>query len=188
MSVPFQPLGIIGAFVVRPRVFSDDRGFFYESWRSSLYAFSGDAPFVQDNLSLSSAGVLRGLHYQVGAPQGQLVTIVRGQVRDVIVDLRRGSPTFRQWEALALDAANPTQIFMPSGVAHGFHVLSGDAILHYKCTREYDPDTERGIRWNDPEIGIVWNAPDPRLSRRDAGFPYLADVGVDELPSYIPPR
>jgi dTDP-4-dehydrorhamnose 3,5-epimerase len=183
MSAAAIPLSIPGAFLVELVRFSDERGSFIESWRESDYAAAlATEPFVQDNISCSRAGVLRGLHYQASDAQGQMVTIVAGRVFDVLVDLRRSSPTFGKHEGLMLDEASPRQLYMPAGVAHGFYVLSPVAILHYKCTKYYNAATERGVRWNDPDLAIKWPSTSPTLSPRDAGYPLLRDLAACDLP------
>lgn len=183
MSLATMPLSIPGAFLVEPVRFSDERGWFFEGWRESDYAAAGvTEPFVQDNFSCSQAGVVRGLHYQANDAQGQMVTIVAGLVFDVLVDLRRSSPTFGKHEAFMLDETSPRQLYMPAGVAHGFCVISRVAILHYKCTKYYDSATERGVRWNDPDLAIEWPSTAAILSPRDAGYPLLRDIPDYDLP------
>jgi len=185
VTIAVEALSIPGAYLVTPHLYRDARGWFYESWRENACAAIGiKPPLVQDNLSCSKANVVRGLHYQARDAQGQMVTIVAGRVHDVIVDLRRGSPTFGKHEAIVLDEATPRQIYMPPGVAHGFIVLSERAILHYKCSRYYNPETERGLRWNDPGLGISWPMADPILSPRDAAYPQLSDISADDLPQF----
>lgn len=183
MAASFKKLSIAGAFLATPRRFGDERGWFFESWRDSDYTAAGvDEPFVQDNLSCSQKNVLRGLHYQADDAQGQMLTIVSGRVLDVIVDLRRGSATFGKHEAFVLEEAAPAQLYMPAGVAHGFCVLSELAVLHYKCTRYYNAATERGVRWNDPDLAIAWPSASPVLSPRDAAYPLLRDVPKSDFP------
>lgn len=177
MAASIRQLSIPGAFVAEPRRADDHRGWFFESWRESDYAAAGvEAPFVQDNLSCSLRNVVRGLHYQAQGAQGQLVTIVTGRVFDVIVDMRLVSPTFGHHETRILDEAAPAQFYMPPGVAHGYCVLSDSAILHYKCTKYYDPTTERGLRWNDPSVAIAWPVENPVIAPRDAALPLLNDI------------
>ena len=183
MPVAITRLSIPGAFIAEPRCFRDERGWFFESWRENDYLAAGvTEPFVQDNVSVSEANVVRGLHYQAREAQGQMVTIVRGRVFDVLVDLRQGSPTFGRAETFVLEETAPRQLYMPAGVAHGFCVLSETAALHYKCTRYYRADTERGVRWNDPDIAIAWPVSAPILSERDAAYPRLRDVPESDLP------
>ena len=169
-----------GVKLIEPRVFGDDRGFFLESWNARAFAGAGiDADFVQDNHSRSARGVLRGLHYQIVAPQGKLVRVVQGAVFDVAVDIRRSSPHFGRWFGAELSAENKRMLWVPPGFAHGFSVLSETADFIYKCTTYYAPDHERGIAWNDPVIGIEWRlAGTPVLSAKDAAAPPLADTEV----------
>jgi len=183
MTAAFTQLSIPGAFVAEPRRFGDERGWFIESWRENDYAAAGVAePFVQDNVSCSQKGVVRGLHYQATDAQGQMVTVIAGRVFDVLVDLRRDSPTFGKHEAFMLDGDAPRQLYMPPGVAHGFCVLSDLAVLHYKCTKYYNAATERGVRWDDKDLAIAWPVESPILSPRDAAYPFLRDVPASDLP------
>lgn len=146
-----------GALLIKPDVRRDQRGFFVETWQKERYAAAGlDLPFVQDNCSSSARGVLRGLHFQRRHPQGKLVFVSLGEVYDVIVDIRRGSPTFGQWHAARLSAENQHQLWAPPGMAHGFAVVSPMACFHYKCTEFYRPDDEESLLWNDPDLGVVW--------------------------------
>ena len=170
-----------GVLLIEPRVFGDARGFFLESWNRRSFAEAGlDLDFVQDNHSRSARGVLRGLHYQIGSPQGKLVRVTNGAVFDVAVDIRRSSPHFGQWVGYELSAENHRMLWVPPGFAHGFLVLSDTADFLYKCTTLYDPPGDRGIRWDDPAIGIAW--PDigmaPQLSAKDAVAPRLAEAEV----------
>ncbi len=170
-----------GLLLIEPKVFGDARGFFLETYREErLAAFSVPA-FVQDNHSRSARGVLRGLHYQLGRPQGKLVMVARGAVFDVAVDIRKGSKTFGQWYGVELNEENHLQLYVPPGFAHGFCVLSDMADFLYKCTQYYAPKTERGIIWNDPDIGIDWPLSAPLLSARDGQAQRLKDVSPDEL-------
>ena len=183
MSAAIFPLSIPGALLIEPARFRDERGWFFESWRENDYAAAGmTEPFVQDNFSSSRAGVVRGLHYQADDAQGQIVTIIAGRVFDVLVDLRRSSPAFGKHEGIMLDETAPRQLYMPAGVAHGFCVCSPVAILHYKCTKYYNSATERGVRWNDPDLAIEWPSTTPILSSRDAGYPLLQDIPNCDLP------
>ena len=160
----------------------DDRGFLLESFREDLWAEHGvSGPFVQENHSRSTKGILRGLHFQTSPGQAKLVRCVRGAIWDVAVDLRRGSPTYKQWEGVELSDENHRQLFVPVGFGHGFCVLSDIADVAYKLTSVYDPDTEAGIRWDDPDVGVEWPIADPQLSERDRVAPPLADV-QNELP------
>ena len=165
---------------LEPRVFEDARGFLLESWNRRTFAALGlVADFVQDNHSRSRRGVLRGLHYQLHAPQGKLVRVVNGAVFDVVVDLRQSSPTFGQWTGTELSAENHRMIWIPPGCAHGFLVLSETADVFYKATAHYAPQWDRGIRWDDPAIGVRWPlAGPPVLSDKDRAWPVLRDAEV----------
>jgi len=170
--------------VVEPDVHADGRGFFLESYQADRYRRYGiPGPFVQDNHSRSAAGTLRGLHLQLRHPQGKLIRAVEGEIFDVAVDVRRGSPTFGQWVGVTLSAENFKQIYIPTGFAHGFAVISQAAQVEYKATDFYDPSGELGIAWNDPALAIGWPSATPMLSARDARHPMLADV-MDQLPTY----
>lgn len=172
-----------GLIVIRPKVFEDERGYFFESWQEERYRDAGIAErFVQDNRSYSRAGILRGLHYQKRHPHGQLVWIVEGEIFDVVVDLRRDSPTFRKWYGRHMSAKTPEQIYMPPGFAHGFCVLGDSAAVHYKCTGQYRPNDEGGLNWKDPDIGIDWPVDGPMVSARDEAFPNLADFKDTDYP------
>tara|TARA_B100000575_G_scaffold182103_1_gene146247 strand:+ start:11795 stop:12331 length:537 start_codon:yes stop_codon:yes gene_type:complete len=157
--------------IIKPTVFGDERGFFLETYQAERYAdLAGiTSSFVQDNHSRSSRGVLRGLHFQKTKPQGKLVRVVRGEVYDVALDIRKGSPTFGQSEAVILSEENKTQFWVPPGFAHGFVVLSDTADFEYKCTDYYDPYDEGCILWNDPDLNIPWPIENPTLSEKDAG-------------------
>lgn len=170
-----------GVLIIEPKVFGDARGFFLESWNAKSFADAGIAvDFVQDNHSRSAHGVLRGLHYQLENPQGKLVRVTQGAVFDVAVDIRRSSPTFRQWVGVELSADNHRMLWIPPGFAHGFLVLSDSADFLYKCTTLYHPPSDRGIRWDDPDIGIQWPSlsGEPQLSAKDAAAPRLADAEI----------
>ena len=174
---------IPGVLILEPKVHGDQRGFFMETFRADRYAALGIAGrFVQDNLSRSPYRVLRGLHLQNPRAQGKLVTVLRGRVLDVAVDVRRGSPTFGQHVAVELSEENRLQFWVPRGFAHGFLVLSETADFFYKCDDVYSPSDEIVVRWNDPAIGIAWGIDSPSLSARDANAPLLADVGA--IPAY----
>lgn len=182
------PLAIPEVLLIEPDVFGDARGFFQETWHAGKYTEAGiAAAFVQDNHSRSGRGVLRGLHYQLGRPQGKLVRVVTGAVFDVAVDIRRGSPTFGQWVGVELTEENFRQVYVPPGLAHGFCVLSEQADFLYKCTDFYAPETEHGVIWDDPDIGIDWPLPEGmdkfRISDKDRGNPRLRDIN-DVLPVY----
>jgi dTDP-4-dehydrorhamnose 3,5-epimerase len=168
--------------VVEPAVHPDGRGFFLETYHAERYREHGIAgPFVQDNHSRSQAGTLRGLHLQLRRPQGKLIRVIEGEIFDVAVDVRRGSPTFGRWVGLELTAENFRQVYVPPGFAHGFCVISPTAQVEYKCTEFYDRASEIGIAWNDPAIGISWPVAQPLLSPRDARHPLLAEL-TDTLP------
>jgi dTDP-4-dehydrorhamnose 3,5-epimerase len=164
--------------IIEPKVFGDERGFFLETFQADRYGDLADIslPFVQDNHSRSSIGVLRGLHFQKTKPQGKLVRVVRGEVYDVAVDIRSGSPTYGQWEAVILSEQNKTQLWVPPGFAHGFVVLSETADFEYKCTEYYDPSDEGSLLWSDPDLNIPWPIDNPKLSEKDANAPLLANL------------
>ena len=170
----------------KPKVFADERGFFYESFQQSRYAAAGiNLFFCQDNHSRSTQGVLRGLHYQTQQAQGKLVTIIRGAVFDVAVDIRRNSPTFGQWVGEILTDENHHQLYIPPHFAHGFYVLSAEADFYYKCTDYYYPQYDAGIRWDDPNIGIDWPLiAEPLLSDKDLAQPLLKNIDPNRLPIY----
>lgn len=177
---------IPGVLIIEPDVFGDKRGFFMETWNSCRYEKIGiREPFVQDNLSFSIRGVLRGLHYQYPHGQGKLVSVVQGEVFDVAVDIRVGSPSFGQWVGVALSGDNHRQFWVPPGFAHGFCVVSEIAYFTYKCTDFYMPLTEGGIAWNDPDIGIEWPFKDVTLSEKDALYPKLCDANKTRLPQFM---
>jgi len=174
-----------GVLIVEPRVFGDIRGFFMETFSQGKYEGLGiKEKFVQDNLSFSSRGVLRGLHYQNPNSQGKLVSVVQGEVFDVAVDIRTGSPTFGQWVGVNLSGNNHRQLWVSPGFAHGFCVLSDTAYFTYKCTDIYTPSAEGGVMWNDPDIGIEWPIEEPLLSDKDEVYPRLKDVPSERLPKY----
>lgn len=174
-----------GCVAIEPAVFGDDRGFFYETWNAQRFSEHGlPTRFVQSNVSSSSRGVLRGLHYQWPNPQGKLVSVLEGEVYDVAVDIRRGSPHFGRWTAVVLSAENKRQLWIPEGFAHGFAVLSERAIFSYLCTAGYDKASDAGIRWNDARIGIDWPIGEPVLSEKDARAPFLDDVDPGRLPTF----
>jgi dTDP-4-dehydrorhamnose 3,5-epimerase len=176
-----------GVVIITPIVHTDNRGSFREAWQCERYADAGlPREWVQDNISTSHRGVLRGLHYQHPQPQGKLVTVLRGEIMDVAVDVRAGSPTFGTFVAVSLSSANGRQLWIPEGFAHGFVVLSDEAMVHYKVTQPYHPGGDRTIAWNDPDIGIDWPVMNPIISTKDAGGRRLADFATDELPRYEP--
>ena len=171
--------------LIEPRVFSDHRGCFYESYHGERYREHGlPKRFVQDNISFSKRHVLRGLHYQLGCPQGKLVMVAAGEILDVAVDIRRGSPTFGQWAGTTLSSENRLQLYIPEGFAHGFCVLSETATVFYKCTAYYAPAEERTIRWDDPALAISWPVSVPILSEKDGAAPTLATMPEDDLPRF----
>ncbi len=178
-----------GPLLLTPRVFGDQRGFFFESWNQGVFAAALEADgqavpaFVQDNHSRSTAGVLRGLHFQLPPhPQGKLVRCVVGEIFDVAVDLRRGSPSFGQWVGACLSATNHQQLWVPAGFAHGFLTLSAQAEVLYKTTDFWSRECERAIRWNDPQLAIAWpHSSAPLLSEKDAAAPLLAALSEAEL-------
>lgn len=177
----FHQTGISGVYVIEPAVFGDARGYFMETYHYNDFRAAGlDMVFVQDNQSQSRRGVLRGLHFQKTKPQGKLVRVVRGEVFDVAVDLRAGSPTFGKWEGVVLSAENKKQFYVPRGFAHGFLVLSDEAEFVYKCDAFYHPEDEGGILWNDSAIAIDWPVTDDMqivLSEKDKRHPSLRDLG-----------
>jgi len=171
---------ICGCVIIEPTVFGDERGFFLETFHAARYAESAgiNLPFVQDNHSRSSKGVLRGLHFQKTKPQGKLVRVVRGEVYDVAVDIRANSKTFGKWEAVILSEHNKLQFWVPPGFAHGFVVLSDIADFEYKCTDFYDSTDEGSILWSDPDLGIQWPVQNPIVSAKDAVAKQLADLDL----------
>lgn len=179
-------LDIPGALLIEPVLFRDQRGLFCETFHEQRYAQAGLAePFVQDNFSRSVRGTLRGLHYQQPHAQGKLVMAVEGAVYDVLVDIRKGSPTFGKWQGFDLTSENYRQLYVPPGCAHGFCVMSEHASVLYKCTDFYSPKDERGIIWNDPALAIAWPVPSPLLSPKDQAYSSLAAM-KDQLPLYRP--
>ncbi len=176
---------IPGVLIIEPKVFGDQRGFFMETWQQQRYAKIGlPEQFVQDNLSFSRHGVLRGLHFQHPNAQGKLVYVLQGEVFDVAVDVRQGSPTFGLWTAVMLSGQNRKQFYIPPGFAHGFCVLSYSALFTYKCTDFYNPAAEVSILWNDPDIGIEWPVKTPELSNKDQNGVRLQDYPSEHLPNY----
>ena len=167
-----------GCVIIEPRVFGDERGFFLETFQAVRYEQEAgiDLPFVQDNHSRSAWGVLRGLHFQKTKPQGKLVRVVRGEVYDVAVDIRKGSATFGEWEGVILSEDNKKQFWVPPGFAHGFVVLSDTADFEYKCTDYYDPSDEGSILWSDPDLDISWPIANPVLSTKDKNAKRLVDL------------
>ncbi len=174
--------GLEGLALIEPQVFGDERGFFVETYSQDAWRELGvDVDFVQHNHSRSSAGTLRGLHFQTSPGQAKLLRCPRGRIFDVAVDLRRDSPTYGKWEGYVLDDEKHHQLFVPVGFAHGFCVLSEVADVTYLVSSVYNPETEAGIRWNDPEVGVEWPVADPLLSQRDIEAPALSEV-ADDLP------
>lgn len=166
-----------GVLIIVPEVFGDARGFFIETWHQERYTKAGlPARFVQDNLSFSTRGVLRGLHFQNPNPQAKLVYVLQGEVFDVAVDIRDGSATFGQWVGINLSADNQRQLYIPGGFAHGFCVTSRETLFAYKCTDFYNPQAEKGIIWNDPDIGIDWPVDTPILAEKDRVYPRLKEL------------
>ena len=175
------PTDFQGLFVIEPNVFGDARGYFLETWNQQRYRETGiHADFVQDNISFSRKGILRGLHYQI-PPQGKLVSVIEGRVQDVVVDLRRGSGMFGKWFSVELDGQSKRQLFVPAGFAHGFAVLSETALFHYKCTELYHPEGEVTLLWNDPALGISWDVESPILSAKDEAGTPLKDLPSSKL-------
>ncbi|HNU72190.1 MAG TPA: dTDP-4-dehydrorhamnose 3,5-epimerase [Thermodesulfobacteriota bacterium] len=176
---------LAGLMIIDPVVFRDSRGCFLETYHQQKYLELGlPRSFVQDNHSHSHYGTLRGLHYQLHRPQGKLVYVVAGEIFDVAVDIRHGSPSFGQWLGITLSSENKRQMFIPEGFAHGFCVVSAEADVIYKCTDFYAPDDEYGILWSDPGIKIAWPITDPLISPKDSSNPELGSVPLTKLPVY----
>ncbi|MEX0684617.1 MAG: dTDP-4-dehydrorhamnose 3,5-epimerase [Balneolales bacterium] len=173
----FEPTEIKDVILIKPKVFEDERGCFTETYREGLFREHGiDQNFVQDNLSRSKQNTLRGLHYQIKNPQAKLVMVTQGEILDVAVDVRKDSPTFGKYVTEVLSGKNKHMLYLPIGFAHGFYVRSETATFLYKCSDYYNPKGERGIRWNDPDIGIPWGEAEPILSDKDKSLPLLSDV------------
>jgi dTDP-4-dehydrorhamnose 3,5-epimerase len=184
MTLRVEKCGLPEVLLLTPQVFGDDRGFFLETYSERDFAAAGiTARFVQDNQSRSKRGVLRGLHYQLEHPQGKLVRVTRGKIFDVAADIRAGSPTFGKWVGVVLDDEKKQAIWIPPGFAHGFCVLSDYADVAYKATDFYTPSAERGVRWDDPLLGIQWPVEEPILSEKDRRYPLLTPTSAD-LPNY----
>ena len=182
-SINITPTPLEGLLLIEPRCFQDERGFFLENYEQERYQAAGIMEnFVQDNHSRSARNVLRGLHFTKRKPQAQILTVIRGKIFDVAVDIREDSPTFGRWFGAELSDEGPRQIYMAPGYAHGFCVLSDFADLHYKVSQRYDMNDEGGVLWNDPDIGIRWPIDAPNLSPRDIAYPRLKDLGYDRLP------
>jgi dTDP-4-dehydrorhamnose 3,5-epimerase len=178
------PTGLPGVIVIEPDVYHDVRGYFLETYHADRYRAAGiEGPFVQDNHSRSMSGTLRGLHLQTERPQGKLIRVIEGEVFDVAVDVRRGSPTFGRWVSVWISAENFRQCYIPPGFAHGFCVTSDVAQVEYKCTSVYNPTAEVGIAWDDPTLHIAWPIAAPILSERDRTHPTL-DRLLDKLPAW----
>ena len=174
-----EPTSVPGVMIIEPRVFTDARGFFMETYHRARFTEAGLAhEFVQDNQSHSVRGTLRGLHYQIQHPQGKLIRVVRGEVFDVAVDLRRSRPTFGRWIGVYLSEENKRQLYVPPGFAHGFCVVSDEADFFYKCTDYYHPEFERTVLWNDPDLGIDWPVREPVVSEKDRRGSPLAEAEV----------
>ena len=171
--------------ILKPRISEDPRGFFMETYQKTRYRDAGiNADFVQDNMSFSRKNTLRGLHYQHPHGQAKLVQVLQGEVFDVAVDIRKGSPSFGKWCASHLSAQNKRQMFIPDGFAHGFCVLSDTALFNYKCSDFYVPECENGVLWCDPDMGIDWPVTAPILSQKDEAYPCLSDIELNRLPDY----
>ena len=178
---------LAGVYLIKPKVFDDGRGFFFEAYQAERYAALGIAsPLVQANISRSTGGVVRGLHYQLTQPQDKLVTVLKGRVFDVAVDIRPESKTFGQWVGFELNDENHYQLFVPKGFAHGFEVLSPEVDFLYQCSDYYHPQSERGIAWNDPDLAITWQTQAPLLSAKDQKNPRLSQVALEYLPQNTP--
>ncbi len=174
-----------GVLLIEPKAFVDERGFFMETWNRTRYeGFGVPTDFVQDNLSYSTKGVLRGLHFQYPNSQGKLVSVLQGEVFDVAVDIRLGSPTFGQWVGTTLSAENKRHLYVPEGFAHGFVVTREEALFSYKCTAYYSPEAEHSLLWEDPELGIDWPIEAPVLSRKDGFALRLSEMPPEKLPRY----
>lgn len=173
----------LGCRIIEPQAFGDERGIFFESWNGPRWAEHGlDLEFAQSNVSRSQRGVLRGLHYQWPQAQGKLVMVLEGEVHDVAVDIRRGSATFGQSVSVVLSADNRRLFWIPEGFAHGFVVLSEQALFHYLCTTPYKREDDAGVRWNDARLAIDWPVSEPLLSDKDAGLPFLDEIAAQKLP------
>lgn len=179
------PTKLPGVLLIEPKVFGDERGFFFEMWQKPRYQEAGiSSVFVQDSLSFSKRGVVRGLHFQNPHAQAKLICVLQGEVFDVAVDIRRGSPYFGQWVSFTLAGDRKEQVYIPEGFAHGFCVVSETALFGYKCGEIYHPEAERGVLWNDPDLGIPWPVQSPTQSAKDGKYPRLRDFPVDQLPVY----
>jgi dTDP-4-dehydrorhamnose 3,5-epimerase len=188
MPFSFQPQAIAGVVLVQPQIFQDERGYFLETFKAAEYRENGiEVDFLQDNYSYSAANVLRGLHFQTNPKaQGKLIQVMQGRIFDVAVDLRLGSPTYKQWLHVVLDDVQHNLLWIPPGVAHGFCVLSPTANIIYKCSEYYSPVTERAIHWNDPELNIAWPVKEPLISPKDAANKPLSDLSETDLLRFAP--
>jgi dTDP-4-dehydrorhamnose 3,5-epimerase len=174
-----------GVLIIEPKVFQDDRGYFLETWSKTRYEQARiPGHFVQDNISFSKRGILRGLHFQYPQSQGKLIQVLLGEVMDVVVDICVGSPTYGQWVGEIISESNHRQMYIPPGFAHGYCVTSEKALFSYKCTDFYNPATEHGIIWNDPDIGIEWPVEQPVISPKDMNYPRLKDLEPENLPQF----
>ena len=181
----FEKTKFYGLVVIHPKVHNDDRGYFYESYKKPVFDSLGlSSDFVQDNQALSKKNTLRGLHYQLKYPQGKLIQVILGKVYDVVLDIRRGSPTFGEYFGIVLSDENHKIVYVPKGFALGYSVLSETAIFQYKCTDIYHPEDEYGILWNDPSLKIDWQTIQPHISKKDLGFSPLIDVELSSLPTF----
>lgn len=179
MKITHSPLD--GILIIEPRIFTDERGYFFEMYQQQRFHELGIPPFIQDNHSLSKANVVRGLHYQQPNAQGKLVGVTQGAVWDVVVDIRRSSPNYGKWFSIILNAENHRQMYIPPGFAHGFCVVSEIAAFYYKCTELYDPTAEQGIAWDDPFLNIDWPVKNPILSDKDLNHPLLNEIPHEKL-------
>jgi dTDP-4-dehydrorhamnose 3,5-epimerase len=178
---------LAGVLYIEPRLFGDDRGYFLETFHAERYRAAGiEGSFVQDNVSKSRRGVVRGLHFQWPNPQGKLVTVLAGEIYDAAVDIRVGSPTFGKSAGVTLSAETHAQLWVPPGYAHGFCALSDDTVVAYKCTALYDPASESSLLWSDPDLAIAWPSCAASLSTKDAAAPRLRDIARERLPTFAP--
>lgn len=179
-----RPTKLNGVLIIEPDVYGDHRGFFLETYQAPRYREAGiDVDFIQDNISFSVGRTLRGLHFQNPNSQAKLVQVLNGEIFDVAVDIRYGSPTYGQWEGIVLSAEKHQQFYIPPGFAHGFCVLSESALFSYKCSDVYAPESEGGICWDDPDLNIDWPVDDPILSDRDKTYPQLKAIDINRLPA-----
>lgn len=175
--------GIPGLIIIEVKAYGDERGYFKELWRASVYSgFQLPGSFVQSNVSSSGAGVIRGLHYQFPQSQGKLVSVLEGSIFDVAVDIRTDSPTFGQWAGVELSSRNHRQLYVPEGFAHGFCVMGNRAMMHYLCTAEYAAEFDAAVAWDDPDIGVQWPIKATNLSAKDRSAPRLRDIAPEDLP------